>query len=259
MKRLIIVLLVLGLVIFGCTSTPQQTPVVCNPPYIQVGTSCCLDQNQNSICDKDEPVTEQQIHKGCAYGTVVCVSDYDCINNTCVKKTSNFSTVGVPSNQSAQNETNFKCSQSLPYSECSVDNKSIIAYVCQNYSWKSNVTPCDTVCSDGKCLSKPEVCPNTWPTDRSRCNVSSYIIQAGGHTAVFYNMPTNPKSIDIFIRGANESSVDLDLRLSNGNVAAGGVLNVCETMPWDSLTIKVIETKLNPRSVKVEVWDCKFD
>jgi len=33
----------------GCASTPT-----CNPPYILVGTSCCLDQNDNSICDKDE-------------------------------------------------------------------------------------------------------------------------------------------------------------------------------------------------------------
>ena len=28
--------------------------VVCEPPYIQVGSSCCLDQDQNNICDRDE-------------------------------------------------------------------------------------------------------------------------------------------------------------------------------------------------------------
>lgn len=34
----------------------QETKsVTCNPPYIEVGTSCCLDQNSNNICDKDEP------------------------------------------------------------------------------------------------------------------------------------------------------------------------------------------------------------
>ncbi|MBI4360260.1 exo-alpha-sialidase [Candidatus Micrarchaeota archaeon] len=37
----------------GCLQT--QTPAfVCNAPYILVGTSCCLDQNGNEICDSDE-------------------------------------------------------------------------------------------------------------------------------------------------------------------------------------------------------------
>ena len=31
---------------------PQQ--IVCNEPYIQVGSECCLDQDGNQICDKDE-------------------------------------------------------------------------------------------------------------------------------------------------------------------------------------------------------------
>lgn len=28
--------------------------VVCNDPYIRLGTGCCLDQNANNICDNDE-------------------------------------------------------------------------------------------------------------------------------------------------------------------------------------------------------------
>ena len=28
--------------------------IVCNAPYIRFGSSCCLDQNNNSVCDKDE-------------------------------------------------------------------------------------------------------------------------------------------------------------------------------------------------------------
>lgn len=42
-------LLLLG----ACTPAPQA--VVCNAPYILVGTSCCLDANANGICDADEP------------------------------------------------------------------------------------------------------------------------------------------------------------------------------------------------------------
>tara|TARA_Y100000310_G_scaffold337570_2_gene425014 strand:+ start:297 stop:1181 length:885 start_codon:yes stop_codon:yes gene_type:complete len=32
--------------------------VVCNQPYIRFGTSCCLDQNENNICDNDEKKKE---------------------------------------------------------------------------------------------------------------------------------------------------------------------------------------------------------
>ncbi len=31
----------------------------CNKPYIQVGTDCCLDKNKNKICDKDEIPQEE--------------------------------------------------------------------------------------------------------------------------------------------------------------------------------------------------------
>ncbi|MFH1786133.1 MAG: hypothetical protein ABH829_00565 [archaeon] len=37
-------------VVAGCISSP-----VCSPPYIRVAYDCCLDQNSNSICDRDEP------------------------------------------------------------------------------------------------------------------------------------------------------------------------------------------------------------
>jgi len=40
-------------VVSGCT-TPEPRDT-CNSPYINVGDSCCLDQNHNSICDSDEP------------------------------------------------------------------------------------------------------------------------------------------------------------------------------------------------------------
>jgi len=32
-------------------------PVTCGKPYIKVGNSCCLDQNDNGICDNDESTT----------------------------------------------------------------------------------------------------------------------------------------------------------------------------------------------------------
>ncbi len=52
-----ILILVVTIVIFvsGC----MRQEVTCNPPYIKVGISCCLDQNNNSICDKDETTQSQ--------------------------------------------------------------------------------------------------------------------------------------------------------------------------------------------------------
>ncbi len=41
-------------VIILSSCTPQNQPVVCNKPYILVGNSCCLDSNNNNICDNDE-------------------------------------------------------------------------------------------------------------------------------------------------------------------------------------------------------------
>ncbi|MCX8195436.1 MAG: hypothetical protein N3G22_05035, partial [Candidatus Micrarchaeota archaeon] len=55
--------LFLALFVFftGCAQQPPAPPtpsIVCNPPYIQVGKDCCLDHNNNSICDKDEPAAQ---------------------------------------------------------------------------------------------------------------------------------------------------------------------------------------------------------
>ena len=49
MKSKILVLLALVVFLVGCDTQPAQT--VCNKPYILVGYDCCLDQNDNSICD----------------------------------------------------------------------------------------------------------------------------------------------------------------------------------------------------------------
>ena len=43
------------LIMLGCIQ-PTKT---CNRPYILVGDNCCLDENGDSICDKDKPVQKQ--------------------------------------------------------------------------------------------------------------------------------------------------------------------------------------------------------
>jgi len=51
MKKMLLVFLILIISLAGCS---QQ--ITCNKPYIPVGNECCLDQNNNSICDNDETV-----------------------------------------------------------------------------------------------------------------------------------------------------------------------------------------------------------
>ena len=56
---ILILIAIVGVIIIG-NYTKQE--IACNPPYIKLNSSCCLDQNNNSICDKDEkPITQTQI------------------------------------------------------------------------------------------------------------------------------------------------------------------------------------------------------
>ncbi len=54
MKPITLVLMVSALLfLYGC-----EQPVVCNKPYLLVGTECCLDNDDNKICDADETFVE---------------------------------------------------------------------------------------------------------------------------------------------------------------------------------------------------------
>jgi hypothetical protein len=49
----------LVLLMSGCLSQNQNTGqksdlIKCSPPYLRVGAECCLDQDDNKICDRDE-------------------------------------------------------------------------------------------------------------------------------------------------------------------------------------------------------------
>jgi hypothetical protein len=53
LKKLIILASVLAiLLLVGCV--PPEVVVPCNAPYKQVGDRCCMDLNDNSVCDSDE-------------------------------------------------------------------------------------------------------------------------------------------------------------------------------------------------------------
>jgi sporulation protein YlmC with PRC-barrel domain len=40
--------------------TGEATEIICNPPYIRDGAECCLDANNNSICDIDEALPSEE-------------------------------------------------------------------------------------------------------------------------------------------------------------------------------------------------------
>jgi len=54
MKKILSFVFIIAL--FFLISCSQK--IECNKPYILVGAECCLDQNDNSICDEDETVEE---------------------------------------------------------------------------------------------------------------------------------------------------------------------------------------------------------
>ncbi len=60
-KSIIFMMALLLILLIGCQQKTQD--IVCNEPYILVGTDCCLDEDGNKICDKDETNGEPQIPK----------------------------------------------------------------------------------------------------------------------------------------------------------------------------------------------------
>lgn len=57
---IIVVIIFVILILSNSNKNSLQNEVTCNSPYIKVGTSCCLDQNNNKICDTDEKQTPQE-------------------------------------------------------------------------------------------------------------------------------------------------------------------------------------------------------
>ena len=70
-KKNIIVLMCILIFFAGCSNVDlsqmsdsdleriSEKAVVCNSPYIRLGVGCCLDKDQNNVCDVDETNNEQ--------------------------------------------------------------------------------------------------------------------------------------------------------------------------------------------------------
>jgi hypothetical protein len=77
--------------LLGCVSTqPNVTTqtiekeIICNKPYIRVGAECCLDQNDNKICDKDEAKKVMTCQDGTPYNQCSYNKPKYCYNGTLI-------------------------------------------------------------------------------------------------------------------------------------------------------------------------------
>ncbi|MBI2134386.1 hypothetical protein HYU09_00200 [Candidatus Woesearchaeota archaeon] len=61
LKYAISLLILFAFLVSACS--PQAKQPVCNKPYILVGNDCCLDKDDNSICDKDEVKEETKVEE----------------------------------------------------------------------------------------------------------------------------------------------------------------------------------------------------
>lgn len=53
MKKIILITSILAiLLLVGCL--PQEGATACNAPYAKIGSKCCMDLNNNGVCDADE-------------------------------------------------------------------------------------------------------------------------------------------------------------------------------------------------------------
>ena len=74
MKKILLLLLLISLIVIliGCEQIDisklsdkdleriAEKAIVCNKPYVRYEMGCCLDQNNNNICDKDEGLIEEE-------------------------------------------------------------------------------------------------------------------------------------------------------------------------------------------------------
>ncbi len=141
------------LLIVGCTGLTGGAvtgkTITCNSPYILVGDACCLDENHNSVCDKDESITECINNDGTCPSSCYATNDNDCTN--------------CPTNQVYSQGTCVTpdCSRN---SDC-YDGNSCTKDICKNMeqsnAYCSNIAiiPCcgNTICEEVEAYSN---CPN---------------------------------------------------------------------------------------------------
>jgi hypothetical protein len=142
------VVLALMMLSVGC----MQQQVVCNKPYILVGTGCCLDENSDGICDE---------HKPFCRGLYILVGDSCCLDENrdgiCDKdKPPTSSTASTVTTQSSTTTTSVPTttSTSMPEPECkSIDDCAGSTDInCDGEGRVLEVSYTPITCSSGRCI-----------------------------------------------------------------------------------------------------------
>lgn len=89
---LAILIALVGVAFLGGYLEGQKTPLItCDSPYIKIGNSCCLDRNQNKLCDNDE--TKKELLRSCLKDVENCTRNApgDCTTDTeCINRANRY-------------------------------------------------------------------------------------------------------------------------------------------------------------------------
>jgi len=140
----------------GCVNLGQDSldnganDIVCNPPYLRIGDSCCLDKDGNGICDKDEQSTTTTLKPMVSTTTTVAPSPPSTTVLAAVTSTQPLTKCN----------TNADCGGPVNYTKCS-DGKVIM------YSETPICTHPGT--PEAKCTMKSKTSPYEACVEGERC------------------------------------------------------------------------------------------
>ena len=73
---IILAAIVAAVLASGCIGTPSNIDTGCQPPFITAGVNCCLDENNNSVCDPGEQQMSSYLsHRMSSWPKIVVVPD----------------------------------------------------------------------------------------------------------------------------------------------------------------------------------------
>jgi len=116
LPMLFFVILLVGCSELGANSKNSEG-IVCNSPYIRFGEGCCLDQDNNKICDEDESNIKKEPEKENVTLQVTfvkiegsyCNTDYDCLKQIMGESDSDLEEDPYPEDASNFFKSQIRC------------------------------------------------------------------------------------------------------------------------------------------------------
>lgn len=257
--------------ISGCTDTGQilgsgESNMVCNTPYIIKGNECCLDQNDNKICDTDESMASQSLKQECPYECCsngdyklkTCSGGLICENNRCIKPDCPYECC----------EGNYYKVKDCNYNEDCINNQCVIAECpydcCTGTDYQTRICSDGYVCVNNLCeeIKKPKLSLSI-----DVCHESINIFQGLGEVIDVYVTLDNygtkeAKDVQII-----STSSDIDQILASSKAMIGSLganKNVkfkltLDTKSGESSYVTVSANCDECQTVSTSSGDCTFD